>query len=228
VGLLSRPTAFPPGDLAARDAASGATEGGAESLLRLTVACIALVAVAGYVATYTHYLDIHAYPVIRSDGVGYYSYLPAWFIEHDATLRTFVALGHAGPRPDWVGLQQLSNGNYLNRYQIGEAVMLLPFFFAGHGIALLAGLNAGGFSGPEQLATGLGGLVYMVAGLAVLGRALRSRFSLWRRPRRSWRSHSAPISSTTARSTRCSAMRCRSFSSRASSRPRDGGTRATG
>jgi uncharacterized protein DUF6541 len=111
--------------------------------------------------------------VIRADGAGYYAYLPAYLIQHDPTLHAFVAHDLHGFSLAATGLSQSPNGNYLDKYPIGEAVMLLPFFAIGHLLAMLAGQPADGYSGIEEVAAGFGGLTSMLLGLTVLARSLR-------------------------------------------------------
>ncbi len=145
----------------------------------VTVALVALAAYIGYVLFYRHYVDPHVFPVIRSDGLGYYSYLPTYLLEKDPTFHRFVA-EHLHGVPSAINMRlDRSTGNYLNQYPIGEAVMLLPFFLVGHAAAILAGRSADGFSGLEQAAVGLGGVTYMVLGLLVLSLSLRRYFSPW-------------------------------------------------
>jgi len=144
------------------------------------VGIIAVLAVVAYVLTYTHYLEMHQYPVVRSDGIGYYAYLPAWLVDGDPSMRHLVAVDLPGQRLDWLGFTlEPSTHAYLDRYPIGEAVLLLPFFGLGHIASHVLGYDANGFSAPEQLASGLGGLVYMIAGFAVLALVLQRHFSRW-------------------------------------------------
>jgi hypothetical protein len=141
----------------------------------VAIAICAIAALTAYIYIYVggHYLDPRVYPVIRGDGAGYYAYLPAYLLQHDPTLHQFVAHDLRGFSVAATGLHlDPVTGNYLDKYSIGEAVMLLPFFLIGHLLALLAGQHADGFSTIEQVAAGLSGLTYMVLGLAVLARSL--------------------------------------------------------
>jgi len=145
----------------------------------LAVALVAPLAYVGYLLFYTHYVDPHVFQVIRSDGLGYYSYLPAYLLEKDPTFHRFVA-EHLHGVPSAISMRlDRSTGNYLNQYPLGEAIMLLPFFLSGHVAAVLLGRPADGFSGVEQAAVGLGGVTYMVLGLLVLSISLRRYFSSW-------------------------------------------------
>ncbi len=112
--------------------------------------------------------------IIYSDGIGYYAYLPATFIERDLTFETMKRLYFEGAFP----FQPYpSTGIYLNKYPIGVAVMLLPFFLAAHAISALVGAPLTGWAPIYQVAAGLGGLSYMVLGVALLGELLARHFS---------------------------------------------------
>jgi hypothetical protein len=144
----------------------------------LSIVAVALAGLVAYVLVYRHYLDPHQFPVIRADGFGYYSYLPAYLLERDPTFHLFVSQHLPGVPLVTTGFSlDATTGNYLNRYPIGEAVMLLPFFLVGHAAAVLAGRPADGFSLMEQGWVGLGGLAYMVLGLWVLSLSLRRHFT---------------------------------------------------
>ena len=151
-----------------------------DSAPALAVVATAAVAIAAYLWIFAggHFLNPATYPVIRSDGAGYYAYLPAYLIQHDPTFHQFVAGDLHGFSLASVGLSlDPGTGNYLEKYPIGEAVMLLPFFLVGHFIAMAAGQPADGYSRIEEIAAGLGGVVYMILGLWVLIGPLRRYFS---------------------------------------------------
>ena len=81
---------------------------------RLPAVLVLFIAVAGglsFVATYRHFLNPSQDPVIRSDGAGYYSYLPAYLIQRDPTFRTFVAkdrrlIRNDGQSQSWHGYRR--------------------------------------------------------------------------------------------------------------------------
>lgn len=60
---------------------------------------------------------------------------------------------------------------------MGTALMLSPFFFAGHIYCLLAGLPQDGYSMPYQNAMSIGVLIYLFAGLFFLRKVLLNYFS---------------------------------------------------
>jgi hypothetical protein len=54
--------------------------------------------------------------VIASDGLGYYSYLPYFFVYHDVLHQEYA--------------MPLENGNSLNKYTCGVAILQMPFFLS--------------------------------------------------------------------------------------------------
>ncbi len=70
-----------------------------------------------------------------------------------------------------------TTGNYLERYGVGEAILMLPFFLGGHLLAILTGSELDGYSAYEHAAAGLSGLFYMFAGVWVLRSVLSRYFS---------------------------------------------------
>ena len=143
------------------------------------VLAVGALAVCSIVWIYGH--DLTRDKPIRSDAIGYYAYLPALFIDRDLTFTTMVASQLDGRAPSAVGIQTISDDtsgrHYVNKYPVGEAVMLLPFFALGHAAALVGGAEADGYSRPYQFAAVLGALVYALLGLLVLGRVLLRSFS---------------------------------------------------
>lgn len=140
----------------------------------------------------TVYLGNYQNPPIRSDGAGYYAYLPALFLHGDLSMKGYekakyewppkltAAARHIKPYtyvPRILGLQKYTKTNaLLNRYTLGEALMLLPFFLAGHGLTLMSDQPRNGFSFFYQYSVGLAGLCYMLVGLLFLRSLLRRYF----------------------------------------------------
>ncbi|HEV3256949.1 MAG TPA: hypothetical protein VG013_08735 [Gemmataceae bacterium] len=118
-------------------------------------------------------------PLVRSDGEGYYVYLPAYVIHHDPTLRAVAAdLAHGVPAAPDLGkglTRDPATGNFLDRFPIGEAILMLPFFLVGHLLAIITGSELDGYSRFEQALAGISGLLYMFAGVWVL-RSLLMRY----------------------------------------------------
>lgn len=117
--------------------------------------------------------------LVGSDGVYYYSYLPALLLEGNLDFAGTYArlLG-----PDVVARMQLTPTGLLpNPYAIGPALLWSPFFLAGH--ALSGALQAAGFpimlDGTGYLyqgATLVGSISYGFAGLLLVHRSCRRFF----------------------------------------------------
>jgi hypothetical protein len=124
-----------------------------------------------------------AWPPIRSDGVGYYAYLPALVIYHDPSMESLFNLppeklkGYQ-PLGPWTGINRYEKtGLYFDKYTMGVALLMLPFFLAAHGLSWVCSLGQGGFGLPYQWASVASALFYLVAGIAFLYGFLRNYFS---------------------------------------------------
>jgi hypothetical protein len=117
----------------------------------------------------------HNHP-IRTDGEGYYMFLPAVFVDHDLTLHRTLERRYGGSR-GVPGVRRLASGRIVQKYPLGEAVMLTPFFAGGAVAAAALGAEQDGYSRPYQTAAVLGALLYVLLGLAILGHLLLRWFS---------------------------------------------------
>lgn len=91
--------------------------------------------------------------VISSDGRGYYHYFIAHFIDDDH--RNFVV------ESEYLVERE---GRLHNKYPIGTAVLLSPFFGMAYASAVLFDDELNGYSFPFQLFMGLGALFYLLLG----------------------------------------------------------------
>src|SRR5205814_9373645 len=92
-------------------------------------ALVPLVSVLGLISLTLIYGKRLNYPPIRSDGMGYYLYLPASLIDHDLTLQRTIARSFGGTSPEWAGVNRIRETNrLLIKYPPGEAIMLAPSF----------------------------------------------------------------------------------------------------
>jgi hypothetical protein len=108
---------------------------------------------------------------IRSDGLGYYVYLPALLRDHDLALRkTFAHVPKA--HPEFIATPVPPHGRLLDRYGIGESIMLAPFFGVGYLVASVTNTSTNGFSRVYQLTATAGSIVYGVLGLLLLASIL--------------------------------------------------------
>jgi hypothetical protein len=156
-------------------------------LLVWPVAVIAVLAVASLAFIYGRHLPTGK--PIRSDGMGYYLYLPAVLLDHDVTMERTLERSRA----ETLEMRQINccekqgivasvrrvppHQHYLDKYAIGEAIMLVPFFVTADAVAYATGSTRNGFSWPYQAAATAGGLTYALLGLLVLGIFLQRWFS---------------------------------------------------
>ncbi|MEA2016155.1 MAG: hypothetical protein U9O59_05570, partial [Actinomycetota bacterium] len=103
-------------------------------------------------------------PIITGDGYGYYFYLPNYLIDYRDI--PFERL-----------LSPSEFEQFWNHYQVGEAIMILPFFLIGHLLSVIFNYTLDGYSFIYQHAAGLSGLFYAVAGIYVLKKILERYFS---------------------------------------------------
>jgi hypothetical protein len=110
---------------------------------------------------------------IRGDGNGYYAYLRSAMIDGDlqfeneyrhgdVLFKTWAFQEDGALRP----ARRTATDHVTNHWAAGPALLWLPFFLAGHGVALAAGAPADGFSPPYLIACAIGTAFY--AWLALL------------------------------------------------------------
>jgi hypothetical protein len=115
---------------------------------------------------------------IRSDGFSYYVYLPSWFLFHDTTLAAVAKDCCGGVYPASTAIVRWpTTRRWVNAHPIGVAVMQAPLFAAAHGLTRWTNLSPDGFTLYYQHAVGVSGLLWVVAGMAVLSCTLRRHFS---------------------------------------------------
>ena len=110
--------------------------------------------------------------------MGYYLYLPAVMLDRDITMERTAERSFVDRTGEMQGVQRVPpRDHYLDKYPLGEAIMLVPFFVLGDAAARVVGARTDGFSTPYQWAAAAAGLVYALLGLAVLGFLLLRWFS---------------------------------------------------
>lgn len=105
--------------------------------------------------------------LILADGKGYYSYLPAVFIYHDANLGFYDKIekqDYYNPQNSY-DYRSYVNNRYIPKYYIGTAVAISPFFLAAHAYATITNAPPDGYSKPYMIAVNLAGIFYLLAGL---------------------------------------------------------------
>jgi hypothetical protein len=115
--------------------------------------------------------------VIKWDVIGYYSYLPATFIDKDLKL-SFITpenrIRYYGNTYSYVDDPQ---GHHVIKYSMGMAILYLPFFTAAHLLAEPLGYGADGYSEIYQFFIEYSGLFYLLFGLIFLRRLLLLYYS---------------------------------------------------
>jgi hypothetical protein len=138
------------------------------------VPALALLCLAGYVFVYA---TGRAGPPIRSDGFSYYVYLPSWFIYGDPTLAAVANDCCGGEFPAFTAIIRWpGTGHWVDAHPIGVALMQTPLFLAADVLSRWTNLSRDGFTLYYQHAVGLSGLLWVAAGLLVLGGLLRRHF----------------------------------------------------
>jgi hypothetical protein len=101
------------------------------------------------------------------DVSGYYWYLPSIFIYKDLKHQKFgdSIINNYWPTPEFNQSYEYRNGNRVNTYSSGMAVMYLPFFTIGHIAAKPLHYPTDGFSMPYQFAIHIGSLLFALLGL---------------------------------------------------------------
>lgn len=120
--------------------------------------------------------------ILSWDTFGYHLYLPATFLHHDPGVRDPAWVHEAIDTYHGTGsLYQLSklpdDERWVMKYPMGMAILWSPFFVAGHLVAGSSGAPQDGFSAPYQWALAIAGLIYVLIGLLLLRKVLRSYFS---------------------------------------------------
>lgn len=102
-------------------------------------------------------------PIIAGDGVGYYDHLPFYIIRGEFSFENLAKESELTP--------------YWNKYNIGGAVMVLPFFLLAHLLTYIFNFPSDGYSILYQYSAGLAGLTYSLLGVVFLKKVLNKHFS---------------------------------------------------
>lgn len=120
-------------------------------------------------------------PWIHSnDGVGYYSYLRSFMIDHDINLENEYQ-HYKEIFPD-INIEYSPTGKLINRFMIGCAIYWSPFFIIGHLLTKIANLFGAnllpdGYSMIYIISIAFGSSLYALFGLLLLMKLLREFFS---------------------------------------------------
>ena len=105
---------------------------------------------------------------INGDGQGYYSFLPAVFIYHDLTSPDLNLYEPDRQYLSFPAFHQVGNGEYINKYPIGLAILWLPAFLLAIIISAFLALPIDGYNIIFQFLIGLSTPIYLSFGLGIL------------------------------------------------------------
>jgi hypothetical protein len=110
---------------------------------------------------------------IDGDGRGHYIYLPAVFIYHTVDFKEIFD-NEKEQRKGFIGHNfHKINNIYINKFAIGTAVLISPFFIVAHIIAKNSHFPADGFSLPYQYAVAIASIFWLIIGLFFLFKLLK-------------------------------------------------------
>jgi hypothetical protein len=147
-----------------------------KSLTAVFVSVVLLVALRWYTAPDKH---LHKVKVTTWDALGYYYYVPGWFIYHD--VKQLDWLRHLNEQyqltPHLYQANRVANGNYAGKYFLGVSALFIPFFGLAHFLAPVFNYPADGFSPPYQLALCAAAIFYATVALLLMRHVLLGFFS---------------------------------------------------
>jgi hypothetical protein len=118
-------------------------------------------------------------PPIRSDGFGYYSYLPTIFIDHNLSFKLALdnppAIISPGINAYGIGLDK-PTGRIFDKYSPGTATLETPFFITADVFTQLTDGVRTGYSQPYQVAIVTSGIFYLCLGTLLLYITIRRLF----------------------------------------------------
>lgn len=120
--------------------------------------------------------NISQHPIIDSDGKGYYAYLPAILIHQDLSFGFVDDYEAKYYEPSHrVDFKLQTEQGTVNKYFVGTAVLMAPFFVLGHIAAHLNGAPPDGYSWPYQMAMVIGAVFWLFVGAWLFFRFLVQR-----------------------------------------------------
>ncbi len=117
----------------------------------------------------------------------YYAHLRSAMMDGDLDATNEIQSLTPGKRvfetgKSWGGLPTTEDGRLVNIYTVGSAVLGIPGFAIGHGVALTTGQPTDGYSRPYEFAVTLWYALLVALGCGVLASAMR----LWASERAAW------------------------------------------
>jgi len=104
--------------------------------------------------------------LVKVDGTGYFSYLPAIFVYQDLTFSFHDSIArNPVHREFYFDYRKQVHGKTVNKYYAGTALLMLPFYLAGHALNALTGQSMDGFSVWVLIMTQIAAIFYTLLGL---------------------------------------------------------------
>ena len=115
--------------------------------------------------------------IIVVDGKGYYAYLPAIFIYHDLHFNFFDQIEHTYYNSNSYYDYRVTYKNVaIDKYYVGTAVAMFPFFALAHVYCKYNGIAADGYAKPYPIMISIAAIFYLCLGLFYLKKWLQSYF----------------------------------------------------
>ncbi|MGP8216438.1 MAG: hypothetical protein ACLQQ4_12785 [Bacteroidia bacterium] len=111
--------------------------------------------------------------IIKSDGYGYYSYLPCIFIYHKFDYQRTVREASKFRADAYNANAIVFQNKEVDKCFPGVALLLTPFFLLAYLLSYLLGYGTGGYEFPFQASVSIGALFYLTVGLIFLRKLLK-------------------------------------------------------
>lgn len=116
--------------------------------------------------------------ILEVDAVGYYSYLPAIFVYKDLNL-SFIEKNTNQYISNASSLVCINtNHGKIDRYFIGTAIFMAPFYFIGTLVTEISGVINDGYSKYQIISISIGATFYLYAAFYFIGLLLKEQFQL--------------------------------------------------
>src|SRR6185312_10230110 len=111
---------------------------------------------------------------INADGYGYYAYLPCFFIYHHLDFDRVKSEEHklrknlSNEEVDYPFPSAGNTGKLMDKYFVGTAVLIAPFFLLAYLLSYLFGFDLGGYSVLFEVSVAIAAFFYLIVGLIYL------------------------------------------------------------
>lgn len=119
----------------------------------------------------------HYTGIIKSDGKGYYAYLPAVFIYEDLNFHWVDSIEYKKyQNPNYFfDFRNTYQGNYIDKYYVGTAICMAPFFVVAHAITQAQGGDADGYSRWYQISAHWAAIFWLFVALWAINAFLKTQ-----------------------------------------------------